>query len=194
MNIRRHLLLLTGSIAIWIAIPTLAKLLGLQYFPGFSSVFGTLFLMQGLAGATHATTVVLAFDNKPQVIRQIVFVLFAGVIACLNTWFAVYLAIGARDLFFSFLVASAGGVTAYWWLIRRLLLPTLPRGVLLHALIACPIATVIGFAAAKVIGIDVATLAWWLAFSLCLCSGIRSKATANPSLNRDAPTSGAPVS
>lgn len=194
MNIRRHLLILTGAMAVWVAIPALAKLLGLQHFPGFGSVFGALSLMQGLAGATHATTVVLAFDNKPQVIRQIVFVLFAGVIASLNTWFAVYLAVGAHDLFFSFLVASAAGVTAYWWLIRRLLLPTLPRGVLLRALVACPIATIIGFAVAKGVGVDVATLAWWLAFSLCLCGGIRSNATANPPLNRDAPTSGAPVS
>jgi hypothetical protein len=162
---------------LWVSIPLAMHRLGWGSLAGESSTFDAAFGWLGLAGSAHAITVALAAQSNVRTRRRITFVLATGVVAFLAAKLAFYIGLSG-DFFVGLIVASSGGAAAYWWLIRRMLLSALPTKVLVQALVACPLATIVGGFVSKSLSIDAFTLLWWLAFSLCLLGGTRSAMTA----------------
>lgn len=166
MNARRHFVLLAAAIALWVPISLVL---------GWSGLMPHLF---GLAGLMHAGTVALSIDSQRLVGDRVVFVFTTGLVAIVVPYLGMVLGIFGGFIVVP-IVASAAGAAAYWWLIRAILSASLPKAVLKRALIACPLATVVGGFITQATQVDAFTPLWWLAFSLSLHSGVRSMVAAN---------------
>lgn len=130
------------------------------------------------AGAVHALTLAMATTGRSHARLPILILFVIG--TGLLSYFAVMVGMGisillpyssARsDLVIIGMSASTVGAVTYGWLVRKVLLPHIPLGLLLIAApLFCVLATfiVLHFHLRSSI-VHLPTVSWWLAFSLCI--------------------------
>ena len=158
----RHFLLLGGG-AVALAVMTLLP-----------SIFsGRLFVLFGVAGALHATAVVLALRSRPSWPARLAFVAAAAaasIVALLGAFALAGLVklAAAAVVFLTLALTSAFGAVLYWLLLRGWWAPFLSSRSLLVTVAACVAATLVAALASSLLPLPrdlLLPVLWWLAFS-----------------------------
>ena len=186
LNWTRHFLYLSLGILL---------LACLAYSPIFGRIgdwFGYLFV----AGAWHASAIVLALRQSDRRALRLLFVVLVGLWSLLVPWVGLLLAgtLLPRDfpsgaaLPIVFGLSSATGAASYWLLIRWWWLPSLSRGSVVWVVASCTlVSTLLAVSQPPLhrlgvpddISLDfLPTVLWWFAFSgaLCLSQRIATRA------------------